>query len=168
MTNLSPDICFKLRDARRAAKLSQSELAAEVGCKQSALSMFEQGRPTKLNDEVVEKLAKKFGVSLVAPSTTSNQQPATNNQQPTTNNQQPTTNNLPLRGFCPNPNCPSNKPYLVDGRQLRLPDREMADPVGAKFCAICGEVLEKRCPNCGSPVHAGGICSLCGEPYVAV
>ena len=161
MTNLSPDICFKLRDARRASKLSQSELAAEVGCKQSALSMFEQGRPTKLNDEVVEKLAKKFGVSLVAPSTTSNQQPATNNQQPT-------TFNLPLRGFCPNPNCPSNKPYLVDGRELRLPDREMADPVGAKFCAICGEVLEKRCPNCGSPVHAGGICSLCGEPYVAV
>ena len=157
MTNLSPDICFKLRDARRAAKLSQSELAAEVGCKQSALSMFEQGRPTKLNDEVVEKLAKKFNISLTPPPSTF---PSISNSN--------FTSNLPLRGFCPNPNCPSNKPYLVDGRELRLPDREMADPVGAKFCAICGEVLEKRCPNCGSPVHAGGICSLCGEPYVAV
>ena len=31
-----------------------------------------------------------------------------------------------------------------------------------------GEILEKRCPNCGAPVHAGGICSLCGEQYVAV
>ena len=86
MTNLNPNICFKLRDARRAAKLSQGELAAEVGCKQSALSMFEQGRPTKLNDEVVEKLAKKFGVSLVAPSAIIDQQPTTNNQQSTTNN----------------------------------------------------------------------------------
>ena len=64
MTNLSPEICLKLRDARRAAKLSQSELAAEVGCKQSALSMFEQGDGTKLNDAVIGKLAKKFGVSL--------------------------------------------------------------------------------------------------------
>ena len=161
MTNLSPDICLKIRDARRAAKLSQSELAAEVGCKQSALSMFEQGCPTKLNDEVVEKLAKKFNIEL-------KDKPPTSNLQPPTFNLQPSTFNLPLRGFCPNPNCPSNKPYLVDGRQLYLPDREAADPIGAKFCAMCGEVLEKRCPNCGAPVHAGGICSLCGEPYVAV
>lgn len=165
MTNLSPDICFKLRDARRAAKLSQSELAAEVGCKQSALSMFEQGRPTKLNDEVVEKLAKKFNISLTPPPSTSTSTFPSNSN---SNFISTFPSNLPLRGFCPNPNCPSNKPYVVDGRELRLPDREMADPVGAKFCAICGEVLEKRCPNCGSPVHAGGICSLCGEPYVAV
>lgn len=163
MTNLNPDICFKLRDARRAAKLSQSELAAEVGCKQSALSMFEQGRPTKLNDEVVEKLAKKFKVSLTPPPST-----ATSSSLSTSPSTSTYFLSTPLRGFCPNPNCPSNKPYFVDGRELRLPDREMADPVGAKFCALCGEVLEKHCPNCGSPVHAGGICSICGEPYVTV
>lgn len=163
MTNLNPDICFKLRDARRAAKLSQSELAAEVGCKQSALSMFEQGRPTKLNDEVVEKLAKKFNISLTPPPSTSTS--SSLSPSPSTSTYFLST---PLRGFCPNPNCPSNKPYFVDGRELRLPDREMADPVGAKFCAVCGEVLEKHCPNCGSPVHAGGICSICGEPYVTV
>ena len=171
MTNLSPDICFKLRDARRAAKLSQSDLAAEVGCKQSALSMFEQGRPTKLNDEVVEKLAKKFNISLTPPPSTSTfPSNSTSNftSNFTSNSNSTFPSNLPLRGFCPNPNCLSNKPYVVDGRELRLPDREMADPVGAKFCAICGEVLEKHCPNCGSPVHAGSICSLCGEPYVAV
>ena len=53
MKALSPEICFQLRDARRQAGLSQQVLAAEVGCKQSALSMFEQGRPTKLSTEAV-------------------------------------------------------------------------------------------------------------------
>lgn len=163
MTNLSPDICRKLRDARREAKLSQSEVAAEVGCKQSALSMFEQGQPTKLNDEVVERLAKKFNIQLKdAPkeNTVSGAQIVDFTASHLFNHAQ--------RGFCPNPVCPSNKPYLVDGRRLCLPDRETADPVGGKFCAVCGEVLEKHCPNCGAPVHAGAICSLCGEPYVAL
>ena len=34
-------------------------------------------------------------------------------------------------------------------------------------CALCGEILERRCPNCGAPVHAGAICSLCGQPYIS-
>ena len=155
MTNLSSEICFKLRDARRAAKLSQSELAVEVGCKQSALSMFEQGQPTKLNDEVVEKLAKKFGMSLSvkgvggeAPKGVAAESSGT--------------------GYCPNVACPSNHAYEVSGRRLYLPDRSAADPVGGKFCALCGEVLERRCPNCGAFIHAGAICSLCGEPYIVV
>ena len=163
MTNLNPDICRKIRDARRVAKLSQSEVAAEVGCKQSALSMFEQGDGTKLKDEVVGKLAKKFNIELKEKSADETTTRSFDFQA-----FNPTTFNLVQRGFCPNPACPSNKPYVVDGRQLRLPDREMCDPVGAKFCAVCGEILEKRCPNCGAPVHAGGICSLCGEQYVAV
>lgn len=155
MTNLDPDICKRIRDARRENKISQSELAAEVGCKQSALSMFEQGQPTKLNGDVVERLAKKFSIDLSAKSAARVVQ------------EQPVVFTAATRAFCPNPSCPSNKAYEVDGRRLFLPDREMADPVGGKFCAVCGEILERRCPNCGAPVHAGAICSLCGEPYVA-
>ena len=155
MTNLSPEICLKLREARRAAKLSQSELAAEIGCKQSALSMFEQGDGTKLNDAVIGKLAKKFGVSLTA-------------EAPASGFTGPVVSASASRGFCPNPKCPSNAAYAVDGRTLLRPDRSAADPVGGKFCAICGEILEKRCPNCGAPVHDGAVCSFCGEPYVAV
>jgi len=154
MTKLSPNICRRIKEARKSAKLSQSEVAAEVGCKQSAISMFEQGDGTKLNKEVIEKLAKKFNISLME---------APEEQVPLP---QSTVVVLHVHGFCPNPHCPSNKPYEVDGRSFYLPNREMADPVCGKFCAMCGEVLEKRCTNCGAPVHEGAICSLCGDPYV--
>ena len=155
MTNLSPDICFKLRDARRAAKLSQSELAVEVGCRQSALSMFEQGDGTKLNDVVIGKLAKKFGVSLTL-------------EEPVGGFTGPAVKASASRGFCPNPKCPSNAAYEVEGQTLLRPDRTVADPAGGKYCAMCGEILEKRCPNCGAQVHDGAICSFCGEPYVVL
>ena len=157
MTNLSPEICLKLKEARRAAKLSQSQVAAEIGCKQSALSMFEQGDGTKLNDAVIRKLAEKFGVALTAASESA-PVPAHVDFPAATG----------VRGFCPNPRCPSNKAYEVAGRTLFLPDRTVADPVHGRYCALCGEVLEKRCPSCGVPVHDGAICSICGEPYVAV
>ena len=158
MTNLSPEICQKLKEARRSAKLSQSVVAAEVGCKQSALSMFEQGDGTKLNDAVIARLAEKFGVSLEAKRAAAPVSEFTGNCLVATS----------ARGFCPNPKCPSNHPYEVDGRTYFRSDRSAADPVGGKFCAVCGEVLEKRCPNCGASVHDGAVCSFCGEPYVAV
>ena len=152
MIDLSPEICQKLKEARRTAKLSQSVVAAEVGCKQSALSMFEQGDGTKLNEAVIRKLAEKFGVSLAKAESVPVSAPASVGE----------------RGFCPNPHCPSNKSYEVDGRTFLLPDRAAADPVRGRHCALCGEILEKRCPNCGRPIHDGAVCSLCGEPYIAV
>lgn len=141
-----------MRAARRAARLRQAQLAAEVGCNQSALSMFEQGDGTKLNDETIARLAKKFGLEIgggVAPAAA--QAPA----------------RVPGSGYCPNPNCPSNTAYEVEGRRLFRPDRAAADPVGGMYCAVCGELLERTCPGCGANVHAGAVCSLCGTPYVA-
>jgi len=159
VTNLSPEFCFKVKEARRAAKISQGELAAEVGCKQSAISMFEKGDGTKLNDEVIGKISKKFGIAIpggaasgesAAPMATA------------------IAAHGPRTGFCPNGDCPSNHRYEVAGRLFARPDRDAADPVGGRFCAVCGEVLERRCPSCGAPAHAGAVCSFCGEPYVAV
>lgn len=160
MTGIRPEICLAIKQARRAAKLSQQDVATEVGCKQSALSMFEQGDPTKLNDEVVEKLARKFKVDLQASPTNAFADVSTLTPQL----QRPSAHT----GYCPNPNCPSNRRYEVEGRVLSLPDRDVADPVGGKFCAMCGESLNRNCPNCGAPVHPGAICSICGEPYVVV
>ena len=154
MINLSSEICQKLKEARRAAKLSQSVVAAEVGCKQSALSMFEQGDGTKLNEVVIRKLAEKFGVSLT--------------ERPPVPVQIPAPVSVGERGFCPNPHCPSNQADEVEGRTFRRPDRSAADPVGGKFCAVCGEILEKRCPNCGAALHDGAVCSFCGDPYVPI
>ncbi len=155
MTNLSPEFCRKLKEARRAACLSQSLLAAEVGCKQSALSMFEQGDGTKLNDDVIEKLAQKFGLEVKFVGATPIVSPVPLIQKA-----------LPASGYCPNASCPSHSRYEVEGRLFLKPNRTETDPVGGKYCAICGELLERTCPNCGAPVHAGAICSLCGEPYV--
>ena len=160
MTELRPEICLKIKEARRAAKLSQSVVAAEVGCKQSALSMFESGDGTKLNEAVIKRLAEKFGVSLAL-----TEAPAEAVVSPRI---LPPMEAVKERGYCPNPHCPSNKLYEVDGRTFALPNRLAADPIGGKFCALCGEVLEGRCPNCGAPVHDGAVCSLCGEPYVAI
>ena len=159
MTNLNPEICQRLRIARKEAKLSQIDVAREIGCKQSALSMFEQGDGTKLNDDAVKKLAEKFGVDLSSVRSAPKAAVAA-----------PASTMSGVRGvgFCPNPHCPSNHSYEVDGKTHFRPDRVAADPVGGRFCALCGEVLMKSCPNCGAAVHDGGICSICGDPYVAV
>ena len=155
MINLSPVICQKLKEARREAGLSQSIVAKEVGCKQSALSMFEQGDGTKLNDEVIKRLAEKFGIKLeeTADSLT---------------DFSPTQAKSLEKGFCPNPHCPSNHGYKVGDATFLKPTREEADPAGGKFCVLCGEVLEKKCPNCGAELHDGAVCTWCGSPYIAI
>ena len=164
VTKLDPEICFRIKRARREAKLSQSVLASEVGCKQSALSMFEQGDGTKLNDAVVEKLAKKFNIDLRQ----EQERKGAADSQPQSGKELVRQPIVSVIGFCPNPHCPSNRAYVVDGRTFVRPERREADPVGGKFCALCGEVFEKGCPNCGLPVHDGAVCSHCGAPYVAI
>ena len=136
-------------------------VAREIGCKQSALSMFEQGDGTKLNETAIRKLSEKFGIDI--------------SRNPNHADEVDLPRDSPSAvapqkgvGFCPNQHCPSNHAYEVEGKTFYLPDRALADPVDGKFCAMCGEVLMKVCPNCGGHVHGGGFCSICGEPYVAV
>ena len=159
MTNLDPEICRKAREARKQAGLSQSVVARDIGCKQSALSMFEQGDGTKLNKETIENLCRKFSIPL--PEQLEKNTPAVSGFG------SQIFNGRLERGFCPNPNCPSHHVYEVEGKRFFKPSRNEQDPVGGKFCAVCGEVLEKRCPNCNAPLHEGAVCSFCGMPYVS-
>lgn len=157
MKDLSPEICRQIGQARRANGISQSALAAELGCKQPALSMFEAGDGTKLSDDAVKRLAARFGISLDPPkdsegkafSSVSVGTAASSN------------------GFCPNCHCPSNVPYVIEGKLLLHPLRNLASPVAlSRRCAVCGEVLEVRCPECGAPLNEGACCVACGIPYV--
>ena len=117
--------------------------------------MFEQGDGTKLNDEVIDKIARKFGLKITDAAGVEGAAVA------------PVGAAACHTGYCPNPNCPSNGEYFVDGVRLIRPDRAAADPAGGRYCALCGELLERRCPNCGAAVHAGAVCTFCGRPYVA-
>lgn len=154
MINLSKAICFKIAQARREEGLSQSEVAAAVGCKQSAISMFEKGNPTKISEDTVKKLLEKFKISV----------------------DEPNTDRLAsvsgvvsrvVRGYCPNVDCPTNVPYVVGKKIMYRPSRMLASPNGGRRCAMCGEILEMVCPECGSQLNDGACCNVCGNAYVA-
>ena len=157
MSNISKELCIRLAEARRAKGFRQTELAAQVGCTQSALSMFEGGQPTKLSDETVKKLSELLEVPLIEQE----------NVADTSGETQLASVGIPMvHGFCPNCQCPSNVPYVVSGRLFFRPSRNIASPNGGKRCTQCGEVLEMRCPVCGAPLNDGACCAVCGSNYV--
>ena len=155
MINLSKEICLKFKEARQAKGYNQSALARLVGCKQSAISMFEAGMTTKLSDETVKKISEVLGVSLEV-----------KDEKPESEHPSFSDSSLVIHGFCPNGDCPSNIPYVVSGRLFYRPLRHMASPTGGMRCTQCGEMLEMRCPVCGAPLNDGACCATCGSSYV--
>ena len=156
MSRVSRELCLRFAEARRAKGLRQTELAAHIGCTQSALSMFEGGQPTKLSEETVKKLSEFLGVPLVEEAAAPMAVLANGSYE---------SLNI-VHGFCPNCQCPSNVPYVVDGRLFYRPSRKEASPTGGVRCAQCGEVLEMKCPSCGAPLNEGACCAVCGAGYV--
>lgn len=156
MSKVSRELCFRFAEARRAKGLRQTELAAQVGCTQSALSMFESGQPTKLSEETVKKLSDLLGVPLQEEWYSVETVQATGLREPL---------NV-VHGFCPNCQCPSNVPYVVEGRLFYRPSRRVASPTGGVRCTQCGEVLEMKCPSCGASLNDGACCAVCGSAYV--
>ena len=138
-----------MQAARRAAGLTQSELARKAGCQQSAISMFESGRPDILSEEKIQSIARILGVdpAKLPAATPAGASPAT------------------LK-FCPDAMCPSNTPYLVGRRLCHSPSLVLAPSGGAMRCRLCGELLEASCPGCGKAASPGAFCDSCGEPYV--
>lgn len=147
MAHLSLDYCRQLARARRERGMTQSALALAVGCKQSAVSMLESGQPEKLSRESVEKIAKLLGVAWPAEGGGAVEAEG-------------------VTGYCPQPACPSNIPYAVQGELLFWPKLQPLARGGR--CAFCGELLESRCPHCQAPVAAeGACCAACGGARVA-
>ena len=167
MQNLTAEICAKFKEARKAKGLNQSALAQAVGCKQSAVSMFEAGMATKLSDEAVGKMAEVLGLDLAA--LLKEEAERRKVQEKVGGAASAQVLDLlagQIRGYCPNCQCPSNIPYVVDGRLFYRPSRTMASPNGGTRCAQCGEVLEMKCPACGAPLNEGACCGVCGSAYI--
>lgn len=142
--------------------LNQSALARAIGCQQSAISMFEGGMATKLSDETVHKMADFLGIKLEDELKTAKE----TNQSLADSGGTSGATLAVQRGYCPNCHCPSNVPYVVEGRLFYRPSRAVAAPTGGTRCTQCGEVLEMRCPVCGSPLNEGACCAVCGSAYV--
>ena len=146
------------RRRRLEAGLTQSELARQADCRQSAISMFEAGRTDVLSREKLAVIAERLGIDPgLLPAVPEAPVPATR---------------APRRlAYCPVDECPSNIPYTVRGELYFRPTftRVSDDHAGPAACAWCGELLECRCPNpdCGAPAReARSICPLCGTLYV--
>lgn len=143
-----------LREARREKGITQSELAVELGCRQSAISMFEQGKTTALARKKVVEMAERLGVDIKSfPSVGRSG-----------------VDGAMIKKMCPVPDCPSNVAYLAGGRACVMPVFVDAVANEKTRCRFCGEILESRCSNtaCVAPLEDGGFCMRCGSPYVSV
>ena len=131
MDTISAAFCQQLRVARRAKGLTQAELAQRVGCQQSAVSMMEAGRTTALAHETLARIAAELGVTWAA----------------TEHAAAPAAARPAGQAHCPDPECPSNVPFVVNGALVFWPRPQSAS--GGSHCAWCGEVLARICPACG-------------------
>jgi transcriptional regulator with XRE-family HTH domain len=142
------------RQARRDRGLTQSELAAQVGATQSAVSMFEAGKADALAEDTIRAMATAMGIDL--PSAGEGRQPARGTA-------------AGVAKFCPAYDCPGNVPFLIGGRVRTLVSPVCALESEPTRCRLCGELLERCCPNaaCRAPVAAGAFCARCGTAYIA-
>lgn len=150
----------RMRDARQAAGLTQSRLAQEAGCNQSAISMLERGQSNVLSQESLTRLATRLGLDLQSLAETPGEidVPCP-----------PTVAAPDVYRYCPHYDCPSNTPYVVRGDLYLLPRMAMGEPRPSPRCRLCGEVLEACCANaaCNAPARPGSCCPDCGTRYVA-
>lgn len=140
--------------ARRRRGLTQSELARQADCKQSAVSMFERGHANALARPKIDTLLKLLDI----------ERPAEDAQTETPAAEPPV--NMDALRYCPVFDCPSNIPFTVQKALLIKP--LIRPPANARHCAFCGELLESACPECGTVVNIGTCCAQCGSPYISI
>ena len=151
MAQLPIDFCRKVARTRRAKGMTQSALARSAGCAQSAISMFEGGHPEKLSIEFVRKVAEILEIPLENEMS----EPAAEREE----------NLFSKKGYCPNAACLSNIPYEINGELILWPTVSTFNE-DSRYCRICGEVLELRCPQCGRDATPGAFCERCGTARI--
>lgn len=139
--------------ARRQLGLTQSELARQVGCRQSAVSMFERGHLTALARPTIKAILVALKLDAALADAPPNAPLPDNATESTT-----------LLAYCPVFDCPSNIPFTVQGTLMLKPSTSPS--ATARHCAYCGELLERMCPECGIPINDGACCNQCGTPYI--
>jgi len=147
------EIARLITAARRRRGLTQSELARQAGCRQSAVSMFERGHANALARPKIDALLKLLEIELPAADTNTALAAA---ERPF---------NATSRLYCPVFDCPSNVPFTVQDTLLIKPQVQPA--ANARHCAFCGELLENACPECGAAVNGGACCTQCGSSYIS-
>lgn len=152
MTSLTK-IAQLITEARRRQGMTQSALAHQIGCKQSAISMFERGHENALAHSKVEAVAKLLGIDALT--------------LPDNVTALPVNASSPPLRYCPVFDCPSNIPFTVQNKLLISPNPNLSSN-SEKHCIFCGELLELACPECGETINSGACCALCGTPYISV
>ncbi|MEI6809160.1 MAG: helix-turn-helix transcriptional regulator [bacterium] len=142
-----------VRDARCAKSMTQSQLAEAVGCKQSAVSMFESGRIDVLSQKTLTAIAEQLGLDVKSLSGM---------------DVRPLTARSLVLKCCTIDSCPSNIPFTVQGRVRYAPAMVEASAAEQTRCAMCGDVMEDHCPNtdCQAELVEGAFCQRCGTAYV--
>ncbi|MFC1452476.1 helix-turn-helix domain-containing protein [Verrucomicrobiota bacterium] len=142
-----------VRWKRRDRNMTQSELAELVGCRQSAVSMYEAEKPSKLSRKNVERIAEILEIDLSA--------------FPVEREREEQATRLSLK-YCPIDTCLSNIPYAVHGSLHFKPTMIRGEGVSKSRCTCCGEVMESTCPNpdCRAELVEGAVCPRCATPYV--
>ena len=113
----------QVRRRRRSEGLTQSELAGEVGCTQSAVSMFESGRLDALSAETQHRIAKRLGLEPPAERAGGSGSDAVKRAQT-------------VCKYCPVDDCPSNVPYAVRGALHFKPSLMEAVADTPTYCAL--------------------------------
>jgi transcriptional regulator with XRE-family HTH domain len=133
MDDLLDDFGDKLTNLRKAANLSQVQLAEEVGISQATISRLEATQTYSGDLVLVAKLARFFRIPL---------------KELLPYLQADLTRDV-FFAFCPNPLCIENtvtNEGLVDWSSFKeYPSGDFPD---VNFCTTCGTPLCKECPSC--------------------
>ncbi len=146
MTSTISLFAREMRKRRHEKHFSQSELAARVGCSQSAISNVERGKLSSISEEKLIALCHELG--LTAP---------------------PVVEGRWVLGFCGNPDCPLGWREVINGTLAIQPPMFRIEEDEMRFCKACGKPLLLTCQEnaCNTPPQEGAsFCIKCGAALV--